>query len=206
MTNRDGVVSRYGSSPQAWGTPIQSGPLIAKHRFIPTGVGNTPNGQKKSKRPRGSSPQAWGTRTGSLQPNAVTGVHPHRRGEHGQRGADVDGVIGSSPQAWGTRNVTRTAGSQARFIPTGVGNTPNRTAQETLLSVHPHRRGEHLNSQKQKRCAVGSSPQAWGTLMIFSLSTWPLRFIPTGVGNTCRDSKRRTGSCGSSPQAWGTHF
>ena len=92
-------------------------------------------------------------------------------------------------------------------------------------AVHPHRRGELVQSTVLSLSWIGSSPQAWGTHSRFFASFDLLRFIPTGVGNSAsRRAKRpkspvhphRRGELpgrprangdpgGSSPQAWGTH-
>ena len=131
---------------------------------------------------------------------------------------------GSSPQAWGTRTPGQPWLFPCRFIPTGVGNTPEKVAPGSGHSVHPHRRGEHRPWHEAHRRVVGSSPQAWGTPRPDAMRSCLHRFIPTGVGNTppavklpqlvavhphrrgehggrLRRSDRRGGS---SPQAWGT--
>ncbi len=95
-----------------------------------------------------------------------------------------------------------------------------------ILTVHPHRRGEHKIPGAGSKIQSGSSPQAWGTLAKGMGLTTGERFIPTGVGNT--SSRRsiivantvhphRRGEhryclnrldlrTGSSPQAWGTLY
>ena len=71
-----------GSSPRVWGTHQPLLPARLAHRFIPTGVGNTPP----------SPPCAlWAS------------VHPHGCGEHGRRGSPWNCPYGSSPRVWGTR-------------------------------------------------------------------------------------------------------
>jgi len=52
-----------------------------------------------------------------------------------------------------------------RFIPTGVGNTNCKRNKSKHNSVHPHRRGEHMNEVDDLLIRDGSSPQAWGTLI-----------------------------------------
>ena len=138
--------------------------------------------------------------------------------------AEVDLRGGSSPRAWGTRPRGRRARGQRRFIPTCVGNTLCRAANASLLTVHPHVRGEHSGIEAGEGWACGSSPRAWGTRGIDASVLRPYRFIPTCVGNTCATSTRwRAMSVhphvrgehavimmpaaivdGSSPRAWGT--
>jgi len=105
-----------------------------------------------------------------------------------------------------------------------VGNTANFSRSFISPPVHPHARGEHLISCRTFRTFHGSSPRAWGTLLIVDSARDLLRFIPTRVGNTSGDGSVRfimpvhphargehignTGpkaACdGSSPRAWGT--
>ena len=72
----------------------------------------------------------------------------------------------------------------ARFIPTGVGNTPGSTWESDASTVHPHGRGEHLIYTVSIPSTFGSSPRAWGTRPWCCRACCRHRFIPTGVGNT----------------------
>jgi len=114
---------------------------------------------------------------------------------------------------------------EARFIPTGVGNTRTGYCRRMSSSVHPHGRGEHQYHPSPFHENAGSSPRAWGTHASGASSGAVDRFIPTGVGNTGRLPLRlpilsvhphgRGEHCnlnfshclrsGSSPRAWGTH-
>ena len=132
----------HGSSPRAWGTPTSAGHRVHGHRFIPTGVGNTPA------RCSGASVQR---------------VHPHGRGEHAQVINPAAVAVGSSPRAWGTRCAQCRIVEQHRFIPTGVGNTQSVRIRRRLRAVHPHGRGEHRLEKARLKLACGSSPRAWGT-------------------------------------------
>ena len=76
------LLSSYGSSPHAWGTPQSCAQSHFLRRFIPTCVGNTP---------------------GDPKPFEYLPVHPHMRGEHSLLDLFCDYAIGSSPHAWGTR-------------------------------------------------------------------------------------------------------
>ena len=44
-----------------------------------------------------------------------------------------------------------------------MGNTPRRTVDRNLVSVHPHARGEHEPGRHPLRVFGGSSPRPWGT-------------------------------------------
>ncbi len=90
--------------------------------------------------------------------------------------------------------------------------------------VHPHGRGERQIVTAAYCPAVGSSPRAWGTVVLELVVSEPVRFIPTGVGNgkTKNGDKRQVPVHphgrgerrvvagisaiigGSSPRAWGT--
>ncbi len=152
-----------GSSPQVWGTqPLMLWPR-ARHRFIPTGVGNTFFFTK-----------LWWYRA----------VHPHRCGEHVVVVLLVVCVDGSSPQVWGTLLYLLLHLFSSRFIPTGVGNTRIKMVPGAVSAVHPHRCGEHWGRRIRTGRYTGSSPQVWGTRVILKLTMLLPRFIPTGVGNT----------------------
>ncbi|SDY50614.1 hypothetical protein SAMN05421754_101162 [Nitrosomonas sp. Nm58] len=172
-------------------------------RFIPTGVGNT---SRCSQSGRGHP------------------VHPHGRGEHLRNLSQSENVYGSIPRAWGTLDKPQFDCCTPRFIPTGVGNTAGYLFREYAIAVHPHGRGEHLVNGQPVPLANGSSPRAWGTPQVGVLRYRPIRFIPTGVGNTISGWSRRPtlpvhphgrgehypmffpspSPCGSSPRAWGT--
>ena len=153
----------YGSSPRAWGT--RDCRLVDKlrHRFIPTGVGNTSTVHVDL---------------------PVTSVHPHGRGEHACSATICKVPIGSSPRAWGTQNRRGWWKPSERFIPTGVGNTFQTQLPVGGGTVHPHGRGEHQFRLRRRYKLCGSSPRAWGTRLVQQIFRIERRFIPTGVGNT----------------------
>jgi len=113
---------------------------------------------------------------------------------------------------------------RTRFIPTCVGNTMQSIPTPGCLPVHPHVRGEHSVSARALSCASGSSPRAWGTLVLLYANPAHARFIPTCVGNTWLGrlfriawpvhphvrgeheilDKQDPPLDGSSPRAWGT--
>ncbi len=111
-------------------------------RFIPTRVGNTVE---------------------QHAPVILVTVHPHARGEHTLFAGDIKELVGSSPRAWGTLRQAHRRDSRLRFIPTRVGNTPDRQSKKRRRSVHPHARGEHHCDFHCDFHCDGSSPRAWGT-------------------------------------------
>ena len=172
-----------GSSPRLWGTRsgIRSG--IRSGRFIPTPVGNTIGGQHRY----------------TLRP-----VHPHACGEHVcNRGPRVL-TDGSSPRLWGTPYVLPLHCSTVRFIPTPVGNTIKNSRVKQYRAVHPHACGEHTVSHHRCPFGSGSSPRLWGTHAGFNTPAFPIRFIPTPVGNT-QYSVTLKGLTPVHPHAWGEH-
>ncbi len=96
-----GVVDAGGSSPRTWGTPSCDWRKTARHRFIPTHVGNA---------------TVAGTRSRPYS------VHPHARGERLRGISAIGRLIGSSPRTWGTRWRGGRGSGARRFIPTHVGN------------------------------------------------------------------------------------
>ena len=108
-------------------------------------------------------------------------------------------------------------------ISTCVGNTSRPSTIPTSSTVHPHMRGEYLRYSSAQVSKIGSSPRAWGILLIIQTTSRCMRFIPTCVGNTAdrRPEKRhqpvhphvrgeyacsenrRAANHGSSPRAWG---
>ena len=195
--------AKYGSSPQARGTRHQRERPERPARFIPAGAGNTL------------------TCTVCLESRSV---HPRRRGEHNPNMSPRRAPPGSSPQARGTHSARDANHLVQRFIPAGAGNTYPKTAVDLCGSVHPRRRGEHLEQTITRDSYRGSSPQARGTHMQSDICAGRYRFIPAGAGNTpnqpppvgqetvhprrrgehSRGSRPRRICAGSSPQARGT--
>src|SRR3989344_5228740 len=111
-------------------------------------------------------------------------VHPHARGEHSLLEALRMISAGSSPREWGTLGAFLYSQHQRRFIPTRVGNTRWALSRARRRAVHPHARGEHLNTITGAQLQDGSSPRAWGTHSPPPALSSDIRFIPTRVGNT----------------------
>ncbi len=233
-----------GSSPRAWGTRVGVGAIRLPSVAHPHGRGEHILDKYTDDDGEGSSPRAWGTRvrpgkhprSGGLIPTGVgntlgqsndrvrAGAHPHGRGEHSSTKPRIQDMRGSSPRAWGTLpeafEVLRVGG----LIPTGVGNTAFCWRVQKWVEAHPHGRGEHSPDRPAGSPPRGSSPRAWGTLVMVPPFLLLLGLIPTGVGNTSGSSPAssavvahphgrgehysllgsRAPSQGSSPRAWGT--
>ena len=125
---RDLVDGAAGSSPRAWGIRQIDLYNVQINRFIPTCVGNT----KKA-----------------VTSSMVRPVHPHVRGEYPRYAAIMRRQFGSSPRAWGILNVGIIGKKRQRFIPTCVGNTSCQGSIVTVISVHPHVRGEYCNLKNE---------------------------------------------------------
>ncbi len=137
------ISPRYdGSSPRMWGTRNRRPGEELCIRFIPTHVGNT-----------------------SLQTDShcYPAVHPHACGEHRTEEITQRVEDGSSPRMWGTLVTDWSENAACRFIPTHVGNTTHRPAQDRAAPVHPHACGEHFCWYRTLRHMGGSSPRMWGT-------------------------------------------
>ncbi len=85
---------------------------------------------------------------------------------------------------WGTRVQESLKSLSNRFIPTDVGNTNYLLDSESLMAVHPHGCGEHIDQGLTIYGQVGSSPRMWGTPTKNPEEYIYKRFIPTDVGNT----------------------
>ena len=192
-----------GSSPRSWGTRLRSTARTLEGRFIPTLVGNA------NRRPSTTSSPT---------------VHPHARGERSLRTSGSVHSVGSSPRSWGTPAARACRCRPGRFIPTLVGNASAASAPKVGAAVHPHARGERSQFPVVAQRQVGSSPRSWGTRRRSLPRARRGRFIPTLVGNACRDRCLRCSKpvhphargerhrladpllamFGSSPRSWGT--
>ncbi len=161
-----------------------------------------------------------------LIPFGKNPVHPHVHGERTILTRHYPELIGSSPRAWGTPPQLSSLQSIWRFIPTCMGNARSSVVHKMYISVHPHVHGERQQEIVLNPRIVGSSPRAWGTLVLLNRIIRLLRFIPTCMGNAipfnvdralfsvhphvhgerileCRCSMI---GVGSSPRAWGTLY
>ena len=174
--------SHSGSSPHAWGIPVEHCSLLLPCRFIPTCVGNT-------------------TTRAATTPTVA--VHPHMRGEYGPKVNRIGLPSGSSPHAWGIPGHEVNHSQLSRFIPTCVGNTIDDTPVWLSDPVHPHMRGEYSKGTDADVCGRGSSPHAWG---IHNAACPPIRLAPVHPhmrGEYDEESGVDYFRRGSSPHAWG---
>ncbi len=200
--HRAGSQIDKGSSPRVWGIHLPSWCPIPGAWFIPTRVGNTRYGEK------------------TAQPGKV---HPHACGEYKIVERDESQKVGSSPRVWGILPSLLQSYPSQRFIPTRVGNTQSVPTVPCESPVHPHACGEYAMLSARFSLISGSSPRVWGIRIHISLPLFPLRFIPTRVGNTrflsvmARSKSVHPHACGeygiqcdatddeigSSPRVWG---
>ncbi len=155
----------FGSSPHAWGAWLTSANASWTRRFIPTCVGSIISAVVRA---------------------VGTTVHPHMRGEHVLLVVCKHDTCGSSPHAWGACLDVLPHPVEivfSRFIPTCVGSMQSATTAAENTAVHPHMRGEHQGYQYVDFDLTGSSPHAWGALLIVAIVLIVLRFIPTCVGS-----------------------
>ena len=131
-------------------------------------------------------------------------VHPHVCGEHMSNLFSLIIILGSSPRVWGTCLALYGVTNVSRFIPTCVGNIYIVIRCQGVGAVHPHVCGEHGDETGQNRPGSGSSPRVWGTYYIPLVNLFPVRFIPTCVGNMMGFQKISHIQHGSSPRVWGT--
>ena len=109
------------------------------------------------------------------------------------------------------------------IIPTSVGSGTTDGASSRLTWDHPHERGERDHATVDRGDGTGSSPRAWGAVLLGNPLARAERIIPTSVGSggrpprsTCRsrdhphERGERPGAdgvvpvpVGSSPRAWG---
>ena len=173
--------SPCGSPPHPWGIPYLSASQAIDYRFTPTPVGNTIYLVLAVDR-WSVHPHTRGEYARLCQCPEPQTVHPHTRGEY---------VIACSAQNMRVDRFTPTpvgntqpgfeiTGNDRRFTPTRVGNTfkacayslsrftpthvGNTLASEMLHfhSVHPHTRGEYLDSDLLPCHLNGSPPHPWG--------------------------------------------
>ena len=110
--------------------------------------------------------------------------HLHMRGEYEPAFYYPYQLDGSSPHAWGILAIFFRPGIENRFIPTCVGNTRPKRRTRSGGPVHPHVRGEYTRWAAAIMVTGGSSPRAWGILVVARDLGVQRRFIPTCVGNT----------------------
>ena len=196
------TIATIGSPPRAWGQSIIERNMYQDMRFTPTGVGTIRN---------------------LVSIRAKSAVHPHGRGDNTGKAPVFRTPIGSPPRAWGQSTLVVPDARAPRFTPTGVGTMQIRRIFLKIPSVHPHGRGDNVESPFPISAGLGSPPRAWGQCHGSSGPWRNTRFTPTGVGTMCmtggrpgsgsvhphgrgdnvREAYQRYSSCGSPPRAWG---
>ncbi len=152
-----------GTPPRAWGKRESSTSLIA---------------------PDGTPPRAWGKHRSTITSGTFSTVHPHGRGENDVPHTKHPTFHGTPPRAWGKRSYAGVALVDARYTPTGVGKTTPGRRFSLPSAVHPHGRGENIDSILYHRGLTGTPPRAWGKPQQTSPSYLTFRYTPTGVGKT----------------------
>ncbi len=153
---------RGGSSPRIWGTVDTVFWQDAKHRFIPTHMGNgwhpSPPWRKTSVHPHAYGernraavlaysvsrfiPTHMGNGPIIARFFSASAVHPHAYGERRRWPGKFVIAPGSSPRIWGTGVPDHVAAFEYRFIPTHMGNGLDFILITQYPTVHPHAYGE----------------------------------------------------------------
>ena len=179
----------------------------------------------------GSPPRTWGIQVSATdQPGHPRLVHPHARGEYVIRVSSLAlAGVGSPPRTWGilASGPACRPSVQPRFTPTHVGNTPMNADSlvDVVLgspprtwgipvasaghssyrpSVHPHARGEYVQTVTSRHRRGPVHPHARGDDRSRpSRAGGGRRFTPTHVGTTVRTSRSTCRAGGSPPRTWG---
>ncbi len=153
---------------------------------------------------------------------AVT-VHPHVRGDIRSGAPRSAAQSGSPPRAWGHPPCVYLSPPRGRFTPTCVGTSTRSSRWWGRRAVHPHVRGDILESQLLPHEPGGSPPRAWGHRSSRASVRPRERFTPTCVGTSVQvplnqprravhphvrgdispRARRRSAQWGSPPRAWG---
>ena len=150
-----------GSPPRAWGRPRMEGEQREGIRFTPTCVGTACSGRTRG---------------------AGGAVHPHVRGDGLNFYPLYSLEHGSPPRAWGRRETCAGWSCSLRFTPTCVGTACNRWSRGSVLTVHPHVRGDGARPKGMSAPVTGSPPRAWGRRDELGVGLRSYRFTPTCVG------------------------
>ncbi len=169
------------------------------------------------------TPTCVGTIAPEPSPCSLNPVHPHVRGDNEGGEFFLTWLIGSPPRAWGQSIEGSEKVPAERFTPTCVGTIIVKPNGVIVLPVHPHVRGDNLDSQRISRPICGSPPRAWGQCQSVTFIVRMGRFTPTCVGTMSRGAAWRSiravhphvrgdnfvrassATCpdGSPPRAWG---
>ena len=150
-----------GSPPRAWGQSVAVSEDNDGFRFTPTGVGTMLTSRRTSR---------------------ARSVHPHGRGDNDGRSGESAVRHGSPPRAWGQSDAGSQREPRYRFTPTGVGTISGWIVSGTIITVHPHGRGDNFDFALCVALLFGSPPRAWGQCNDAQAVAELMRFTPTGVG------------------------
>ena len=191
-----------GSPPHAWGRLLLQYMALRLQRFTPTCVGKAARRWERRSRPR-------------FTPTCV-GKAEQFQWRHAFR-------IGSPPHAWGRPTMRMALGIKIRFTPTCVRKADPRLWTFSATAVHPHMRGEGIQTVTLASFEDGSPPHAWGRPARRPPIPVGDRFTPTCVGKAVPHTlwiircsvhphmrgegemldKGLVASYGSPPHAWG---
>ena len=73
-------------------------------------------------------------------------------------------LVGSPPRAWGQCREVAVGLAQLRFTPTGVGTICRGMARSSVISVHPHGRGDNADCPPHKARDHWFTPTGVGTI------------------------------------------
>ena len=79
----------------------------------------------------------------------------------------------------------------SRYIPTHVGKSEMDVKMLTVVSVHPHARGEIGVGRGNRVVSFGTSPRTWGNRRQLGCTCLSQRYIPTHVGKSCVPVRRQ---------------
>ncbi len=176
------MVAPAGSPPRAWGQCARADPATPRRLVHPHGRGDNTPRLDLGARALGSPPRAWGQLrvsakipvivrftpmgVGTIRAHsarrASPTVHPHGRGDNASSPMERRGCPGSPPRAWGQSLLLDTNLGLKRFTPTGVGTMTARAGWMSMMTVHPHGRGDNPEREREKASKNGSPPRAWG--------------------------------------------
>ena len=130
----------------------------------------------------GTPPRTWGhCNDGQGQPCLIS-VHPHARGDIQTSASVVAIPLGTPPRTWGHSDAGSLWRGRNRYTPTHVGTFASKQAEDELMAVHPHARGDIGCRPSPKASVAGTPPRTWGHYGERSWHYTTDRYTPTHVG------------------------
>ncbi len=136
------------------------------------------------------TPTCVGTMMFGDMPANLIPVHPHVRGDNYFSNLHYKFLTGSPPRAWGQCVIEIIANKYLRFTPTCVGTIGNMVTPASVVTVHPHVRGDNRNTHCTPSPHNGSPPRAWGQYITIFVNHPTARFTPTCVGTMCNRARK----------------